>query len=94
LPLTPHFKATVAARVRRDPSFREALLREGIETLLAGDVTTGKAVLRDYINAAVGFEPPRSSGTREHRSQARISGRGESVEKKLPGSDENGPPAE
>ncbi|MGH8681880.1 MAG: DNA-binding protein [Burkholderiales bacterium] len=43
--------------MRRDPAFREALLREGIETLLAGDVGTGKAVLRDYINATVGFEP-------------------------------------
>jgi DNA-binding phage protein len=43
--------------VRRDPAFRDALLREGIETLLAGDVGTAKAVLRDYINATVGFEP-------------------------------------
>lgn len=56
MPLTRHFKTAVAARVRRDPAFRDALLREGIETLLAGDVTTGKAVLRDYINATVGFE--------------------------------------
>lgn len=56
LALTRHFKETVAARVGRDPAFREALLREGIETLLAGDVGTGKAVLRDYINATMGFE--------------------------------------
>lgn len=54
--LTRHFKETIAARVGRDPAFREALLREGIETLLAGDVGTGTAILRDYINAAVGFE--------------------------------------
>ena len=33
-----------------------ALLREGIEVLLTGDVETGKAVLRDYIKATVGFE--------------------------------------
>ena len=31
------------------------MLKEGIDTLLAGDVETGKAILRDYINAAVGF---------------------------------------
>jgi DNA-binding phage protein len=49
-------RETVAARVARDPAFREALLREGSETLLAGDVNTGKATLRDYINATVGFE--------------------------------------
>lgn len=53
--LTRDFKETVQARVRRDPAFRKALLREGIESLLAGDVETGKTVLRDYINATVGF---------------------------------------
>ena len=50
------FKATVQARVRADPAFREALLREGTETMLSGDVDTGKAILRDYIKATVGFE--------------------------------------
>lgn len=54
--LTREFKETIAARVRRDPAFREALLREGIEALLAGDVADGKSVLRDYINATLGFE--------------------------------------
>ncbi len=34
--LTREFKATVAARASRDPAFREALLREAIEALLAG----------------------------------------------------------
>ena len=33
------------------------MLKEGSDTMLAGDVETGKAILRDYINAAVGFEP-------------------------------------
>ena len=41
---------------RNDPAFGEALLREGIDTMLAGDVDTGKAILRDYIKATVGFE--------------------------------------
>jgi DNA-binding phage protein len=54
--LTREFKETVKARVERDPAFREALLIEAIELLLSGDVETGKAVLRDYINATVGFE--------------------------------------
>ena len=44
------------ARVQADPAFREALLREGIETLLSGEIDTGKAILRDYIKATVGFE--------------------------------------
>ena len=54
--LTKHFKETIQARAQRDPSFRKALLQEGVECLLAGDAKTGKALLRDYINATTGFE--------------------------------------
>ncbi len=54
--LTRSFKETVQARVLADPAFGEALLREGIETMLGGDVETGKAILRDYIKATVGFK--------------------------------------
>ena len=43
-------------RVAQDPAFAAALLREGIDTMLAGDVDTAKAILRDYIKATVGFE--------------------------------------
>jgi hypothetical protein len=56
MPLTRSFKDTVQARARRDGAFRQALLKEGIDCLIAGDVDTGKALLRDYINATVGFE--------------------------------------
>ena len=56
MPLTRGFKETVQARAERDPAFREGLLKEGVECLLAGDVETGKIVLRDYINATMGFE--------------------------------------
>ena len=54
--LTRDFKETIHARAERDPAFREELLREGVACLLSGDVDTGKAVLRDYINATIGFE--------------------------------------
>ncbi len=54
--LTRDFKDTVKARVERDPAFREALLKEGVDYLLSGDVQTGKAVLRDYVKATIGFE--------------------------------------
>jgi DNA-binding phage protein len=54
--LTRDFKQTVRARAERDPAFRKALLTEAAEQFLAGDLETGKAVLRDYINATVGFE--------------------------------------
>lgn len=54
--LAKGFKNTIQARAQRDPAFRKALLQEGVECLLAGDVDTGKAALRDYINATIGFE--------------------------------------
>jgi hypothetical protein len=54
--LTRSFKELVQRRVATDPAFGQALLREGIDSMLAGDVDAGKAILRDYINATVGFE--------------------------------------
>jgi DNA-binding phage protein len=53
---TKSFKQLVQEHVAADPAFAEALLRDGVETLLSGDVDTGKAILRDYIKATVGFE--------------------------------------
>jgi DNA-binding phage protein len=53
--LTREFRATLQNRAQRDEAFRHAMLKEGIDTMLAGDVSTGKAILRDYINASVGF---------------------------------------
>jgi DNA-binding phage protein len=55
MPLTREFRETVQARLKADRKYRKELLREGIECLLAGDLDTGKAILRDYINATIGF---------------------------------------
>ena len=46
---------TIRERLERDPGFREALLEEGVQCLLAGEVDVGKSVLRDYVNATIGF---------------------------------------
>ncbi len=53
--VTRSFKSMVEARIARDPGFREALLRESIDAMLTGDLETGKAVLRNYIKATIGF---------------------------------------
>ena len=53
---TKSFKDLVQGRVKADKKFAEALLREGIDAMLSGDVDTGKTILRDYIKATVGFE--------------------------------------
>jgi hypothetical protein len=50
-----NFRETVQARVKCDAAFRKGLLSEAIESLLLGDVPLGKELLRDYINATVGF---------------------------------------
>ena len=52
---TKSFKALVLRHVKRDKKFAEALLREGVDAMLSGDVETGKIILRDYIKATVGF---------------------------------------
>ena len=54
--LTRDFKETIKARAADDVGFRAALLSDAVELLLSGDVETGKAVLRDFINATIGFE--------------------------------------
>ena len=56
MPLTRDFRELVQKRIASDPGFRDALLRESIDTMLSGDVDTGTATLRDYIKATVGFE--------------------------------------
>lgn len=56
MPLTRNFRDTVRARAERDPAFREALFREAVEALLKGEVDDGRAGLRTYINATIGFE--------------------------------------
>ena len=54
--LTREFKDTIAARVQRDPRFREALFTEAMNAYLGGDAKAGKAILRDLVNATIGFE--------------------------------------
>src|SRR6202040_3853249 len=56
MPLTHDFKETIRAREQQDADFRQALLRESVECIINGDLETGKAVLRDYVNATVGFQ--------------------------------------
>jgi len=56
MPLTKDFKDTIKDRAARDPEFRVGLFSEAIDALLSDDLETGKVLLRDYVNATVGFE--------------------------------------
>jgi DNA-binding phage protein len=53
---TKSFRDLVERQVKDDRKFAEALLREGIDAMLSGDLDTGKTIMRDYIKATVGFE--------------------------------------
>ena len=54
MPLTRSFRETVMEELR-DKEFRREFLREAISDMLAGDLDSAKAVLREYINGTVGF---------------------------------------
>src|SRR5271155_4736346 len=70
--ITRNFKETVQTRALRDRRFREGILRESIECMLLGDIKTGKALLRDYINATLGFEKLSKLAKKDSKSLMRM----------------------
>jgi len=54
--LTRNFKKTVVARIERDPGFGKALLDEAATLFLNDEPETARVILRDLVNATVGFE--------------------------------------
>jgi len=56
MPITRKFRETIWTRAQGDTRFRAAMLSEAINDLLAGELDTGKAMLRDYVNASITFD--------------------------------------
>ncbi|MCC0179780.1 transcriptional regulator [Waterburya agarophytonicola K14] len=54
--ITRDFNETVNARIGRDPEFAKALLDEAATLFLNGEPETARVVLRDLVNATIGFE--------------------------------------
>ncbi|MDZ7662826.1 transcriptional regulator [Thiohalophilus sp.] len=54
--LTREFSETVRERAQTDVEFRVAMLTEAAEAIVTGEAATARALLRDYINATLGFE--------------------------------------
>jgi len=54
--LTHDFRQTVAERVEQDPAFAKALFDEAATLFLNGEPDTARLILRDLVNATVGFE--------------------------------------
>ncbi|MFO1465402.1 MAG: transcriptional regulator [Steroidobacteraceae bacterium] len=54
--LTRDFKETVIARMEREPAFARALLDEAATLFLRGESAVARSILRELVNATVGFE--------------------------------------
>ncbi len=54
--LTRDFKETLVERVQSDPEFAQTLLNEAVSLFLNGEPETARLILRDLVNATVGFE--------------------------------------
>lgn len=72
MPLTRQFRESVQARARTDKAFRAALLAEAVNAMMQGDVEAGKAVLRDYVNATIGFDTLAKKSGRPAKSLMRM----------------------
>jgi len=72
--LTRNFRETVMEWVQKDALFRRALLAEAFDAFPHGDIPTGKAVLRDYVNATIGFEGLTEKLGKESKSLHRMLG--------------------
>ena len=70
--LTRDFKETVNARVQRDPEFAIALLDEAVSLFLNGEPETARLILRDLVNATVGFEELAIETSRPSKSLHRM----------------------
>lgn len=53
---TRDFQKTVAVRMQGDPAFAQALMDEAIMLFVDGEPESAKLILRDLVNATVGFE--------------------------------------
>lgn len=54
--LTRDFRETIASRIANDPEFATAMLDEAATLFLNGDADIAKAILRDLVNATIGFQ--------------------------------------
>ena len=54
--LTRDFKETVSSRVQNDPEFAKSLFDEAISLFVNGEPVIARLILRDLVNATIGFE--------------------------------------
>ena len=54
--LTRNYSETINSRIQREPALAQALLDEAVSLFLNGEPETARLILRELINATIGFE--------------------------------------
>lgn len=70
--LSRDFKQTITERVQREPAFAKAMLDEAATLFLNGEPDTARVILRDLVNATVGFEQLAASTEKNSKSLHRM----------------------
>ncbi len=70
--ITRNFKETINERVQREPEFAVALLDEAVTLFLNGEPGAARLILRDLVNATVGFEALANETTKPSKSLHRM----------------------
>jgi DNA-binding phage protein len=70
--LTRNFKNTVVQRMQDDALFAQALLDEAATLFLNGEAEPARLILRDLVNATIGFEALAASTERPSKSLHRM----------------------
>ena len=70
--LTRAFKETIKERASRDPAFAKAMLDEAATAFLNGEPGVARLILRDLVNASIGFETLANETNRPSKSLHRM----------------------
>ncbi len=70
--LTVDSSATIQDRIKAQPAFAETLLREATDMFLNGEAEAARLLLRDVVNATVGFEQIALATNRPSKSVHRM----------------------
>lgn len=70
--LTRDFKETVKERAARDPAFAKVMLDDAATAFLNGEPNVARLILRDLVNASVGFEDLATETNRPCKSLHRM----------------------
>ncbi|MCI5148160.1 MAG: transcriptional regulator [Candidatus Electrothrix sp. MAN1_4] len=66
------YKETIKERAQREPEFASALLDEAVTLFLNGEPKIARLILRDLVNATVGFEALATETTKPSKSLHRM----------------------